>query len=179
MQKAAILAGSPSANVRSIPTDGAFRLRLDLLAERIESWDRRAGLQPFLVVANAGSTNSRRRRSSFLMPLADLCARQSSGCTWMQRLWRLLPVHRARRRRCLAGIERADSIVLDPHKSLFLPYGTGALLVRDGAALRRAHSVAADYMPPLSDDATLIDISEMSPELSRPFRGLRKGLGCP
>jgi aromatic-L-amino-acid decarboxylase len=72
-----------------------------------------------------------------------------------------------------AGIERADSIVLDPHKSLFLPYGTGALLVRDGAALRRAHSVAADYMPPLSSDDELIDFCEISPELSRPFRGLR------
>jgi aromatic-L-amino-acid decarboxylase len=62
--------------------------------------------------------------------------------------------------------------VLDPHKSLFLPYGTGALLVRDGAALRRAHSVTADYMPPLSNDEELIDFCEISPELSRPFRGL-------
>jgi aromatic-L-amino-acid decarboxylase len=169
VQKAAILAGFPPANVRSIPTDGAFRLRLDLLAERIET-DRRAGCQPFLVVANAGSTNT--GAVDPLLPLADLCARQE--------LWMhvdaayggfFLLTERGRRR--LAGIERADSIVLDPHKSLFLPYGTGALLVRDGAALRRAHSVAADYMPPLSDDAALIDISEMSPELSRPFRGLR------
>ncbi|HYL05306.1 MAG TPA: pyridoxal-dependent decarboxylase, partial [Thermoanaerobaculia bacterium] len=65
------------------------------------------------------------------------------------------------------------SIVLDPHKSLFLPYGTGALLVRDGAALRRAHGITADYMPPLSSDDELIDFCEISPELSRPFRGLR------
>src|SRR5579862_2321142 len=169
VQKAALLAGFPPASVRSIPSDAAFRLRLDLLEEAIAA-DRRTGRQPFLVVANAGSTNT--GAIDPLGPLADLCARH--------RLW--LHVDAAyggfflltqRGRRALAGIERADSIVLDPHKSLFLPYGTGALLVRDGAALRRAHSVTADYMPPLSSDEELIDFCEISPELSRPFRGLR------
>jgi len=168
VQKAALLAGFPPASVRSIPSDAAFRLRLDLLEERIAA-DRRAGRLPFLVVANAGSTNT--GAIDPLGPLADLCARHG--------LW--LHVDAAyggffllteRGRRALAGIERADSIVLDPHKSLFLPYGTGALLVRDGPALRRAHSVAAEYMPPLSDDNDLIDFCEISPELSRPFRGL-------
>jgi aromatic-L-amino-acid decarboxylase len=169
VQKAALLAGFPPASVRAIPSDGAFRIRLDLLAERVAA-DRRAGRLPFLVVANAGSTNT--GAVDPLAPLADLCAREG--------LW--LHVDAAyggffllteRGRRAMAGIERADSIVLDPHKGLFLPYGTGALLVRDGAALRRAHSLAADYMPPLSSDEELIDFCEISPELSRPFRGLR------
>jgi aromatic-L-amino-acid/L-tryptophan decarboxylase len=169
VQKAAILAGFPPAGVRSIPSDAAFRLRLDLLAERVAA-DRRAGHQPFLVVANAGSTNT--GAIDPLGPLADFCEREG--------LW--LHVDAAyggfflltgRGRRALAGIERADSIVLDPHKSLFLPYGTGAVLVRDGAALYRAHSVTADYMPPMSSAADLIDFCEISPELSRPFRGLR------
>ena len=169
VQKPALLAGFPPASVRSIPSDAAFRLRLDLLEEAIAA-DRLLGREPFLVVANAGSTNT--GAVDPLGPLADLCARH--------RLW--LHVDAAyggffllteRGRRALAGIERADSIVLDPHKSLFLPYGTGALLVRDGAALRRAHSVTADYMPPLSRDDELVDFCEISPELSRPFRGLR------
>ncbi|MBV8201728.1 MAG: aminotransferase class V-fold PLP-dependent enzyme, partial [Acidobacteria bacterium] len=169
VQKAALLAGFPPPSVRSIPSDAAFRLRLDLLEERIAA-DRRAGRLPFLVVANAGSTNT--GAVDPLDRLADLCAREG--------LW--LHVDAAyggffllteRGRRALAGIERSDSIVLDPHKSLFLPYGTGALLVRDGEALRRAHSVKADYMPPLSSDDDLIDFCEISPELSRPFRGLR------
>jgi aromatic-L-amino-acid decarboxylase len=56
---------------------------------------------------------------------------------------------------------------------MFLPYGTGALLVRDGAALKRAHTLAADYMPHLQDDPDLIDFCEHSAELSRSFRGLR------
>jgi len=71
------------------------------------------------------------------------------------------------------GLERTDSITLDPHKGLFLPYGTGCLLVRDGAALKRAHHIVADYMPKLQDEPDLIDFSEISPELSRDFRGLR------
>jgi aromatic-L-amino-acid decarboxylase len=169
VQKAALMAGFPPESVRAIPSDGAFRIRLDLLAERV-AVDRRAGRLPFLVVANAGSTNT--GAVDPLAELADLCAREG--------LW--LHVDAAyggffllteRGRRALAGIERADSIVLDPHKGLFLPYGNGALLVRDGAALRRAHSLTADYMPPLSSDEELIDFCEISPELSRPFRGLR------
>jgi aromatic-L-amino-acid decarboxylase len=77
-----------------------------------------------------------------------------------------------RGREAMRGIERADSIVLDPHKGLFLPYGTGSLLVREGAALRRAHTVFADYMPAMQEDEDLVDFCQISPELSRPFRGL-------
>src|SRR5439155_18554523 len=87
-------------------------------------------------------------------------------------LRRLLPPHE-RGRRIMRGIERADSVTLDPHKGLFLPYGTGALVVRDGGALRRAHGMHADYLPALPQENDLIDFSEVSPELSRPFRGLR------
>ncbi len=76
-------------------------------------------------------------------------------------------------RRRLAGIERADSVVLDPHKGLFLPYGNGSLLVRDGDALRRAHALSADYMPPMQSDPDLVDFNLLSPELSRDWRGLR------
>src|SRR5207244_1305257 len=50
-------------------------------------------------------------------------------------------------RETLRGLARADSLTLDPHKGMFLPYGTGALLVRDGAALRAAHEATASYLP--------------------------------
>ena len=52
----------------------------------------------------------------------------------------------------LSGLPRVDSLTLDPHKGLFLPYGNGALLVKDGAALRAAHEGHAGYLPPLPDD---------------------------
>ena len=72
----------------------------------------------------------------------------------------------------MAGIERADSLTLDPHKGLFLPYGTGSLVVRDGEALRRAHALHAAYLPALPEGPENVDFSALSPELSRPFRGL-------
>src|SRR5438270_421659 len=73
----------------------------------------------------------------------------------------------------LRGMEEADSIVLDPHKTLFLPFGTGALVVRDVRTLRRAHSMHADYLPAFQQEDELVDFCELSPELSRDFRGLR------
>jgi aromatic-L-amino-acid decarboxylase len=167
--KAAALAGFPAENVRSIPSDARFRIRLDLLAERVAA-DRAAGLTPFFACGNAGTTNT--GAVDDLVALADLCAREG--------LW--LHVDAAyggffmlteRGRAAMAGIERADSVVLDPHKGLFLPYGTGALLVREADVLRRAHSAGADYLPHMQEDPGFVDWCEVSPELSRAFRGLR------
>jgi aromatic-L-amino-acid decarboxylase len=76
----------------------------------------------------------------------------------------------------LAGIARADSITFDPHKGLFLPYGTGCLLVRDGERLRRAHGAQADYLQDFDTRAREGEApspTEYGPELSRDFRGLR------
>lgn len=73
----------------------------------------------------------------------------------------------------LRGIELADSITIDPHKAMFLPYGTGALLVRDGARLRRAHHVGAAYLQDLGEEEDIPNFTEYSPELTREFRGLR------
>ncbi len=169
VQKAALLAGFPLPNVREIPVDDRHRIRLDALASAIAA-DRAAGFTPFLVVGNAGTTNT--GAVDDLSALADLCARE--------RLW--LHVDAAyggfflltgEGRRRMAGIERSDSIVLDPHKGLFLPYGTGALVVRDGEVLKRAHALSADYMPSMQEDPDLVDFNLLSPELSRDFRGLR------
>lgn len=167
--KSAVLAGFPPRNVREVPTDELFRLRLDALEAMIEE-DRRQGFTPFLVVGNAGTTNT--GAVDPLSGLAEVCRREG---LWFHvdgaygAFFRMTE----RGRRALAGMELADSLILDPHKSLFLPYGTGALLVRDGAALKRAHSAEADYMPRMQNDPALADFCEMSPELSRPYRGLR------
>ena len=167
--KAALLAGFPASNVREIPSDPAFRIRVDAL-ERAIAEDRAAGWTPFLVAGNAGTTNT--GAVDDFGALARLCE--------TERLW--LHADAAyggfflltrEGRRLLAGIERSDSIVLDPHKGLFLPYGTGALLVRDGETLRRAHAISADYMPRTQEDRDLPDFHLLSPELSRDARGLR------
>lgn len=165
LEKAARLAGFPAANLRSIPSDERFRLRTDALEAAIAE-DRQRGLIPFLVVASAGTTNS-----GAVDPLEEIAgiARQHGLWLHVDGAYGGFFLLTERGRRVLRGIELADSLVLDPHKSLFLPYGTGALLVRDAGALRRTHSTIADYLPQGRD----VDPAVMSPELTRPFRGLR------
>jgi aromatic-L-amino-acid decarboxylase len=77
---------------------------------------------------------------------------------------------RARHR--FAGIERADSVVLDPHKGLFLPYGCGAVVVRDRAALRRGFALSSDYLDHVHREG-VPSPADYSPELTRHFRALR------
>jgi glutamate/tyrosine decarboxylase-like PLP-dependent enzyme len=70
-------------------------------------------------------------------------------------------------------MEHSDSLVLDPHKGLFMPYGVGCLLVKEGELLRKAHMVSADYLQDHVTPEGEVNSAEHSPELSRPFRGLR------
>ncbi|MDH3477391.1 MAG: pyridoxal-dependent decarboxylase [Gemmatimonadota bacterium] len=167
--KAATLAGFPQRNVRIVPSDERFRMRLDALGAAIAK-DRRAGYRPFMVVASAGTTNT--GAVDDLRGLADLAATEhlwyhvDAACGGFFALTE-------RGRRVLAGMERADSVTLDPHKGLFLPYGTGSLLVRDGRLLRRAHATEGAYLPAMQDRTEFVDFCQVSPELSRPFRGLR------
>jgi len=167
--KAAILAGFREENVRLVPSDADFRIRTDLLAEAVAA-DRLGGRRPFLVVGSAGTTNT--GAVDDLDGLADFCAAED---LWLHvdAAYGGFFLLTAEGRRTLAGISRADSVVLDPHKGLFLPYGTGSLLVRDRDTLRRAHALSADYMPPMQDDLDLVDFNLISPELSRDWRGLR------
>jgi len=169
LEKALLLAGMAETQVRYVTMDERFRMRPDALEAAIAA-DRARGLRPWLVVAAAGTTDT-----GAVDPLDAIATVAQRERCWFHvdaayGGFFLLTAHG---RAMLRGIERSDSVVLDPHKSLFLPYGNGAVLVRDGAALYRAHSIAADYMPPMSSDADLIDFCEISPELSRPFRGLR------
>ncbi len=165
--KAAKLAGVRHDRVRAIPIDDRFRMRADALADAIAA-DRKAGLKPFLVISSAGTTNT-----GAVDPLeanADLCARESM---WHHvdgaygAFFHMVPELRP----LLAGLPRADSLTLDPHKGMFLPYGTGALLVRDGEVLRAVHSATAGYLPPNQDE--FYDPAQYGPDLSRGFPGLR------
>ncbi len=168
--KAAVLAGFPRANVRALTPDSRLRMDPDALREAVRA-DRDAGLRPFLVVASAGTTNT--GAVDPIAPIADLAAEEG---LWLHvdaaygGFFRLTE----RRRAAFAGIERADSITLDPHKAMFLPYGTGCLLVREGRRLREAHDVhEAEYLQDLASDELTPNFTDLSPELSRDFRGLR------
>jgi aromatic-L-amino-acid decarboxylase len=169
VRKAAMIAGIPVANVRSLPVTSELRLDVDALRAAI-SRDRAEGLVPFLAVASAGTTNT--GVVDPIAAVADVAAEQS---VWLHvdaaygGFFQLTERGRA----LFGGIERADSITLDPHKGMFLPYGTGSLIVRDGAALRRAHHLGAAYLQDIPQDEEIPNFSDYSPELSRDFRGLR------
>jgi aromatic-L-amino-acid/L-tryptophan decarboxylase len=167
--KSAQIAGFPADAVRTVATDDDLRLDADALLEAVRA-DRASGKRPCAVVASAGTINA--GQIDPLEAIADVAAEEG--------LW--LHVDAAyggffqlteRGRAALRGIERADTITLDPHKGLFLPYGTGCLLARDRNALRAAHEVTAEYLPAVSEDTSLPDFSSFSPELTRDFRGLR------
>jgi aromatic-L-amino-acid decarboxylase len=168
-QKAANLAGFPFANIRELPVDDRFRLRIDALEQAIAR-DRREGSTPFLVAGSAGTTAT--GAVDDLPAIAEIARREQ---VWfhVDGAYGALFNITQRGRETLRGLDAADSIILDPHKTLFLPFGTGAVLVRDARTLRRAHSLHADYLPAMQDDSELVDFCEISPELSRDFRGLR------
>jgi aromatic-L-amino-acid decarboxylase len=167
--KAARLAGILPDRVRSVRTDGAFRMDVDALASAVLE-DRARGLRPFMVASTAGTTNT--GAVDPLDRIADLC--EAEGL-WHHvdgaygAFFHMCPELRP----LLRGLPRADSLTLDPHKGMFLPYGTGALLVRDGAALRSAHGATAGYLPGTPDPDEYYDPSQYGPDLSRGFQGLR------
>ena len=168
--KAARVAGLPRSALRVVPTSDGRHLDPSAVAAAVAE-DRAAGLRPFLLVGSAGTTNS-----GAVDPLDALATVAAEHDLWFHvdgcygGFFQLTERGRAR----LAGIERADSVSLDPHKSLFLPYGTGALLVRDPALLAAAHSDEApgEYLQDLTG-GELPDYAHLSAELTREYRGLR------
>lgn len=168
LDKALHLAGLGKCPVRRIPVDEHFRMDSDALQKKVEE-DVSHGLDPFLVVATAGTTNT-----GSVDPLKVIGEIAHKHGAW----YHVDGAYGAFFALCdeattiLDGIQASDSIVMDPHKTLFLPYGTGALLVRDKKYLLAAHSMGADYMQdainvPATSPATV------SPELTKHFRGLR------
>jgi len=168
-QKAAVLAGFPAANIREIPSDAMFRVRVDLMADEIAR-DRANGFTPFMLCGSAGTTAT--GAVDDLTALGQL-ARAESLWFHADGAYGAFFMLTERGREAMRGISDADSIILDPHKTLFLPFGTGALVVGDASVLRRAYSFHAEILPQFQEGAELIDFCEISPELSRDFRGLR------
>ena len=172
IMKAANLAGFSRRNVRIIESDEAYRIRLESLRATIAA-DRATGMTPFLIVGSAGTTNT-----GAVDPLAGLAEIAS-----VEHLW--LHVDAAyggafllteRGRALCSSIHEADSVTLDPHKGLFLPYGTGGVLVKDKACLIQAHELRGDYLPDLDYERAHLDPFSLSVELSREHRGLKVAL---
>jgi glutamate/tyrosine decarboxylase-like PLP-dependent enzyme len=169
VDKSLRVAGLEECPVRFVPMDERHRMDEAMLEEMVIA-DRRRGLNPWLVVASAGTTDA--GAVDPMLKIGAVCRKYD--------LW--LHVDAAyggffllceEGREALKGLDRADSIVMDPHKGLFLPYGTGAVLVREVEQLARAHRYHADYMQDAVNSSQGYSPADLSIELSRPFRGLR------
>jgi aromatic-L-amino-acid decarboxylase len=169
VDKALKIAGRARAPRRLIETDQRHRMRADLLAEALER-DVADGVKPWLVIASAGTVDT--GSVDPLGEIAELCERHGA---WFHvdgaygGLFKLCEEGRA----VLAGLERADTVALDPHKTLFLPYGTGAVLARNQRVLLDAFSASADYIRPFAENDVGPSPGDLSPELTRHFRALR------
>ncbi len=166
--KALHLAGLPARALRRVPCAPDLAMDVSAAAQMIEE-DRGAGRRPFLLVGSAGTTNT-----GAIDPLAQMAELAHREKLWLHvdGAYGGMFALTARGRESLRGIERADSVTLDPHKGLFMPYGTGALLVRDLQKLRAAHHVGGHYLQDLRP-LTVPDFSDLGPELTREVRGLR------
>jgi glutamate/tyrosine decarboxylase-like PLP-dependent enzyme len=169
IDKALHIAGRGRAPRRVIATDENFRMSAEALERALEE-DRRNGVKPWLVVASAGTVDT-----GAIDPLAELAelARRHGAWLHVDGAYGGLFALCDEGRQLLRGIEQADSVALDPHKTLFLPYGTGAALVRDGRHLLDAFSASAEYIRPFGDADVGPSPADLSPELTRHFRALR------
>lgn len=155
--------------LRVVPVDNEFRLRPDALVGAIEA-DRSHGRRPLFVCAAAGSTNT--GAIDPLPEVADICAQHG---VWMHvdAAYGGFAAITERGRRALAGIERADSVTLDPHKWLYQPFECGAVLVRDGDRLRRAFEITPDYLKDAERGDDEVNFADLGMQLSRMSRAIK------
>jgi glutamate/tyrosine decarboxylase-like PLP-dependent enzyme len=168
IDKALKIAGRAGAPRRLLDLDEHYRISAESLQAAFEQ-DRREGVRPWLVVASAGTVDT-----GSVDPLDEIAALCTRYGAWLHvdgaygGLFMMCPEGRA----VLRGIEQADTLAVDPHKTLFLPYGTGAVLAKDGRSLRGAFSASADYITPFGDHDD-VSPADLSPELTRHFRAMR------
>lgn len=167
--KAAGMLGLGEANVRHIRVNDRMQIDLDDLDRQVRK-DREAGALPFCVVASAGTTAT--GAVDRIAAVADF-AREQGLWLHVDAAYGGFAALAPSARHLFDGIERADSVALDPHKWLYLPVGCGCVLYRDPTAARTAFSHSADYTRTIGlerDEA--FAFWDYGPELSRPFRAL-------
>eukprot|EP00300_Choanocystis_sp_HF-7_P001314 c11061_g1_i1.p1 GENE.c11061_g1_i1~~c11061_g1_i1.p1 ORF type:complete len:364 (+),score=94.32 c11061_g1_i1:639-1730(+) len=186
--KAMKMCGFPRNHLRVVPTNKSFQMDLECLSKMLEE-DRVAGFVPFMVIGSFGTTNT--GAVDDLHALSDI-ANKNNLWFHVDAAYGGLFVLTGEGGHVSRGIEQADSITLDPHKSMFFPYGTGCLLVKHHRVLSRMYTDDAESQPYLlaagigdSNDSDnvkdspddlpplLVNFADISPEQTRPARGLR------
>ncbi len=169
VMKMALLAGIPEQNIRLLSVGSDFKAVPEYFEKAIKT-DLKKGKKPFFLVGNAGTTNT-----GAVDPLLDL-----SEIAKKNKLWYHIDAAYGgffnlcrEGKKILKGLDKSDSIVLDPHKGLFVPYGSGSLLVKEGELLRSAHMLTAEYLMDHMTPEGEVNPADYSPELTRSYRGLR------
>lgn len=170
--KAIRIAGLAEAQIRYVPMDTQYRMDAIALCALVAA-DQGEGLRPFLVVASTGTTDTGAVDPA--NPIADI-AEEYKLWFHVDAAYGGFFILAEEGKRVIKGLERSDSIVMDPHKGLFLPYGTGAALVRDGKRLAASHYYTANYLQDALNHNDESSPADLSPELTRHFRGLRMWL---
>jgi glutamate/tyrosine decarboxylase-like PLP-dependent enzyme len=168
LDKSVGLLGLGRKALRRIPVTDRVQLDTALLVKQIEA-DRVAGHRPFCVVATAGTTNS--GAIDDIPGLADICERYN---LWLHLdgAYGAAAIFSDKHRDLVAGIERSDSVTIDPHKWLAMPFAAGVVLTRHPQTLRAAFEVSTPYMPKLQG-ASLTDNFKVSAQWSRRMNSLK------
>jgi aromatic-L-amino-acid/L-tryptophan decarboxylase len=177
--KAAALLGIGRENARLVAVNEHFKIRVDDLVAKITA-DLEAGCIPFCVVANAGTVNT-----GAVDPLAEIREVADRFQLWMHvdGSYGAFAVLAESARKLFAGIDRADSVALDPHKWLYLPVDVGCVIYRAREIARAAFAHDAEYTRIIGEEADeAFAFWDYGPELSRRFRALKvwmllKGVG--
>ena len=169
VDKAIRVAGLGECIIRFLPLDERYRIKADELEKQIES-DKAAGLNPFLVVASAGTTDV-----GAIDPLPEIGEIATRHALWyhIDAAYGGFFILTDEGKEKLRGLELSDSLIIDPHKGLFLPYGLGVVLVRNVDDLKRSYRFDAHYMQDAFAGPDELSPAELSPELTKHFRGLR------
>ncbi len=167
--RAAWIAGIARDNVRTVAMDDLFRIDVADL-KRVVAKDRAAGLEPFVVVASAGTTNT-----GSVDPLNDLADYCGSESLWLHvdAAYAGFAALSEEGKAMLRGIERADSLTLDPHKWLFVPFECGCVMVRDPAVLSDAFRIMPEYLKDVEPGEEEVNFADRGEQLTRYSRALK------
>lgn len=168
IHKAIRIIGMEDVQIRLLALDTLSKIDSEKLKEAI-AHDLENGLRPFMIIASAGTTDT-----GAVDPLEEIGTIAKQHHLWyhIDGAYGGFFILDEEKKELFKGIEMADSLVVDPHKSLFIPYGLGAVLIKDKEAVFQSHHYTANYM---QDAVTNMQINpaDVSPELTKHFRGLR------
>ena len=169
VERALRVIGFAPEQCRKLPSNERFELPLEALADAVRD-DRAAGLQPFCVVANAGTTST--GAVDPLSEIADLC-RQEELWLHADGAYGAATMICERGRQKLRGLERVDSLSLDPHKWLFQSFECGCVLLRDAALLKSAFQIMPDYLRDVHRGSAETNFADYGVQLTRGFWALK------